>query len=441
MSTQNNLYVNPSVPTISVFDAEGLVPSMVESLVPRMNPYFQRPVISELAQQLGGAQQIKAGNRLFNIYRQPNDFPSATIQTVTTSGSNLVLSFTNTQYTGIPVGHIIRSKSGCFAQVVVSNSGGMTIKFFTNPNGNTSFDTNVDFLATELVSDRGVVGNINNRTNPLTQFALPTRYENMIGTWEAGCEITHEDVNNKTFITTPYGNFYGLQKEIQTAQRMLQQYYSYMLDDFPMVQDTNYPVGSSLVNQIKTMGGVALPLSGAMTIQKLRDAAREFKKNGGFTSGEVVVVCGDQYFGDLAESLEPYVTTAGTSNVIGATTGINFKTYGFLDLTFRVVIDPYLSNGNIWGYDTEGFSNRSRSAIWMATDPVVTENGGTVPFVRDYYFGSTADVHRWENPGSMDSKGNPVKMSGSQKKSAQVNFTMDKTTQLMNPSACLTHGI
>lgn len=440
MSVNNQNYVNPNVPTISAFDVAGMVPSQVEQLVPKLNPYFQRPVLSVLANKLNGVQK-QAGNRQFKVFRQPNDYPTATIQTVTTSGSNLILTFTAGQYLGIPPMHVVRSVSGCFATVITASPGTMTIRFYANPNGNTSFDTNADFLGGQAISDRGVIGNINNRVNPMTQFSLPTPYTNMIGTWDQGCEVTHEDVHNKTYLTTPFGPMYALQKEVQTLSRMYQQYYAYMLDDMPVVYDENLPMGASLINQVKTMGGLALPLSGVMTIQKLRDAAREYKKNGGFTTNEIIITCGDQYMGDLAESLEPYVLTAGQDNVIGARTGLNFTRYGFMDLIFNIKIDPFLSNGNIWGYGADGFSNRSRSAIWCADEAVKTENGGDLPFICDYYFGNDADVQRWENPGSMDSKGNSVKSSGSQKKNCQINFTLDKTTQAMNPAAWLTHGI
>ena len=40
----------------------------------------------------------------------------------------------------------------------------------------------------------------------------------------------------------------------------------------------------------------------------------------------------------------------------------------------------------------------------------------------------------------MDSKGNNVTVGASVKKAATVNFSMDRTTQIMNPAACLYHG-
>jgi hypothetical protein len=107
----------------------------------------------------------------------------------------------------------------------------------------------------------------------------------------------------------------------------------------------------------------------------------------------------------------------------------------------KFIKDPFLDNKQIWGVDnTTGYSNRSKSALWMNTDPCKTEQGIAVPFVCDYYFGNTADVQRWEVKGSMDAKGNPTGDGATDKKGCQVNFTLDKQTQLMNPAACMYHG-
>lgn len=430
----------------SIFDQRNLVPRSVESLVPIMNPQFARPALSKLIDVLDGAVLKKTTNRKFNINRMPNDYPAATINTRTLAGALLNLTFADSTFQAIPVGNAVISVSGALAEVVANGAGVMTIRCVYSPTGtaNAAFNNSVDFIADEIVSDRGALGNINNRLTPETVFTLPTEYSNFIAQYDAGAYISHEDVNNKTYIKNQYGSdFYALQKESQALQRLMQTYYARLYSNIPAVADANKPVGASLINQINTMGGFSVGIAAPISETTLKNVIRQYVANGGFTGDEIVVLCGSQYLGDIQETLAKYVETAGTHNVVGGQVveGINIYEYGFEGLKLKFIKDPFLDNKQIFGVDpTTGFSNRSRSAMWMNTDMCKTDQGVGVPFVCDYYFGNTADVFRWEVAGSMDSKGNPVTNGATDKKGCQINFTLDKQTQLMNPAACMYHG-
>jgi len=431
---------------VSIFDQRNLTPRFVEQLVPIMNPQFARPALSKLIDVLDGAVLKKATNRKFNINRQPNDYPAATISVRgSLVGALLPLTLSDNTFSSIPVGNAVYSTSGCLAEVVAKTDGAMTLRCVYSPTGTgTTAFANADFAAGQLVSDRGALGNINNRVTPETVFTLPNEYSNYIAQYDAGAYISHEDVNNKTYIKNQYGSdFYALQKESQALQRMMQTYYARLYSNVAAVADANKPVGASLINQINTMGGFSRGISGQVTETTLRSVIRDYVTNGGFTGDEIVVLCGSQYLGDIQETLGQYVYTAGKNNVLGGqeVEGLNIYTYGFEGLKLKFIKDPFLDNKQIFGVDsTTGYSNRSRSAIFMNTDACKTEQGMSVPFVCDYYFGNTADVQRWEVAGSMDSKGNPVTNGATDKKGCQINFTLDKQTQLMNPAACMYHG-
>jgi hypothetical protein len=431
---------------VSIFDQRNLTPRFVEQLVPIMNPQFARPALSKLIDVLDGAVLKKATNRKFNINRQPNDFPAATISVRgSLVGALLPLTLSDNTFSSIPVGNAVYSTSGCLAEVVAKTDGAMTLRCVYSPTGTgTTAFAAADFAAGQLVSDRGALGNINNRLTPETVFTLPNEYSNYIAQYDAGAYISHEDVNNKTYIKNQYGSdFYALQKESQALQRMMQTYYARLYSNVAAVADANKPVGASLINQINTMGGFSRGISGQVTETTLKSVIRDYVTNGGFTGDEIVVLCGSQYLGDIQESLGQYVYTAGKNNVLGGqeVEGLNIYTYGFEGLKLKFIKDPFLDNKQIFGVDqTSGYSNRSRSAIFMNTDACKTEQGMSVPFVCDYYFGNTADVQRWEVAGSMDSKGNPVTNGATDKKGCQINFTLDKQTQLMNPAACMYHG-
>jgi len=441
MSTQ--LFAPNNQPLSNILDLDGLVPAQIEQLIPKMTPRYQRPVLSKIIDRLGEGATQKVGNVKFTIYRQPNDYISATIQTQSTSGSDIVLTLTGDAMNAFELNNFVASESGCIAQVVTSSSGSVKLRFYSNPNGNTSFNTSTDFVNGQQLFSIGNLGDINNRTVSDTPFSMPTPYVNYIGQWDAATTITFMDAHLKTWVSTPYGNFYALQKEVQTLQQMMSQYNRYMLSDAPAVADSNRPMGASLINQIKTMGGLALPLSAPLTLSAFRDAVREYITRGGFSGDEVMVNCGSQYLADIQESAIDYLLTAGKNNTIGGASveGINVYEYGFDGLKFKFVVDPYLDNKRAWGTDpTTGFSTRSRTAVWASTDRVKTENGGDLPFVVDYYFGPTADIARQEVIGMTDSRGNYVKQGNSGKKATTVNYSLNKCTQLMNPAACLTHG-
>ncbi len=444
MST-TQLFAAPNQNLISIFDMDNLIPAQVEQLIPKMNPAFQRPVISKLIDNMGIGAVQNVGNVIFNVYRQPNDFPSSSIQSQSLAGGNLTLTLSGDSINALQPDMLVQGSSGCVATVISNNGNGQVVlKFFSNPNGNTAFDSAADFLAGQIASYRGTLGNQQNRQVSNMPFVLPTQFQNYVSQWDAKTTVTFNDAHTKTYVSTPAGNFYALQKEVQTMGFMMQGYSAYMLNDMPKVANSNRPMGASIVNQIKTMGGLSVPLSSPLTIQAFRDAARLYKASGGFITDEVVVTCGSQYLGDIQEDMASYVLTSGTNNVVGGSEvlGLNITTYGFEGLKFKFIVDPFLDNKRIFGIDpATGFSRRSRSAIWMATERVQTENGGTLPFVVDYYFGSTSDIARQEVVGMTNSRGEYVKQGANGQKAAEVNFSVNKTTQLMNPSGCLTHGI
>ena len=302
----------------SIFDQRNLTPRFVEALVPIMNPQFARPALSKLIDVLDGAVLKKATNRKFNINRQPNDFPSATIATRTANGSLLSLTVSDNTFDALRTGNLVVSSSSCSAEVVSKSYGTLLLRFVTKPDGSTAF-ADSDFKIGEIVSDRGALGNINNRLTPETLLTLPNEYSNYIAQYDDSAYISFEDVNNKTYIKNKFGSdFYALQKETQALQRLMQTYYARLYSNVAAVSDANKPVGASLINQINTMGGFSVGIQSAVTESTLKAAIRQYVTNGGFTGDEIVVLCGSQYLGDIQESLGTnYLQYAGSENTLG----------------------------------------------------------------------------------------------------------------------------
>ena len=439
------IYANNNESLTNVFDTVGIGQRQVENLVPILSPAYSRPVLSIITDQIKGGIQKKSGQRKYTIYRQENDYPSATIQTRQSSGGNLILTLLESDFASIPADNMVKATSGALGKVEgpVSN-GQLVVSFVANPNGNTSFVA-ADFAITQTVSDRGGIGDINNRESKTTVFSLPDPYFNIIPQMDATCFLTKDDLSTQTMIQASNGKmYYAFQKDKQTLERLYQQYLTRTYDNIPAVFGGSKPVGASLLNQILTMGGgqTSLSSTASFTETQLQDAIRQYKASGGFTTDEILVIGGSEYVANWQRALSNYVVQAGDKNTLGGemVKGINIMTYGFQGLRFKVTTDAILDNQRMWGTNSNGFSNRSNSAMWIAMQKVQTENGASMPFASTYYFGNEDDICRTVVNGMIDDNGNHVKSGSNGKKGVAIEYTLDKIDQLNNPRACWYHG-
>lgn len=444
MSTPTTPYINPNLPLVSVFSQFGLNEREVERLVPKIAPAFQRSKVSLIAEHLGKPVLKRSKTRIFEIYRQADDFPAATIATRTASGADLVLTWTDPNFQAIRVGNMIKAASGAMGIVKQVTAGSVTIGFLSNPNGNTAF-VSADFAATEIASDRGDVTNPNSRQSKSTLFTLPNQYTNIVSSISDTVEVTAEEANQFTYLENIDGTqYYALSKVTQAMQRMMQYQSLRMVDEIAPVYDENRPVGGSLVWQIKNQGGVYRPISAAITETEFNAAIEQYVNNGGFNGEEIVIVAGPSYLADLQKNVfKQYLTTAGTTNVIGGAKveGLNAFEYGYQGLKFKIVRDDVMSSTKKWGYSSifAGESKRSKSAMWINTAPVATEQGATMPALMEYYY-ITPDMIVSEKAGMTDMMGRPNKQTTTGQLSSTVEISLNKTTQLTQPSGHMFHA-
>lgn len=441
-------FADPNLPLVSVFDQNEMNQRIVEMSVPKMAPRFQRSVISIIAAQMAAPIHRKSGARIFNIYRQPNDFPTAVVLTRSASGNTIDMTFQQDKFQHIIVGHLmVDTVTGCLAYVQNTSAGAAKVKFYSNPNGATAF-TSADFAVGNQVSDRGSAGNIIDRLTVPDPFKVPIPYQNVIGQMDKSVEIDYESANRLTYLKAQDGTFYyAHQKVAQAMGAMMQEQSVRMVDDIPAVLDATNPVSGSLLWQIKNQGGDSRTFNSAITANEFYAAADQFANTGGTDSKEILIVCGRGYIADIQKNVfKEFVTTAGVANVIGGTEvkGINAMMTAYAGVTYRFVIDNFMDNPNIWGNSTifPGETKRSHSAIWMSTNPVENENGGTSPFICDYYYGSYADMWSVDVNGMITPKGVKAEngTANSGKKRASVEITLDKCTQLSAPSGAFYHA-
>lgn len=425
-----------------LFDLAGYVPSVFEKAVAIQNPAFQRPALTKLVDIFGkDAIQENIGNRLYNMGVQQNDYPSATIQTSTASGSNLVLTFTDTTFESFVQGNQIASISGALANIVSASPGTVTISCLVNSTGGSTFGGS-DFLANETTMLMGMWGNTRDRAGATIQTSIPTKYQNVIGQFDGNCELLFDEQYTKTYFEFQGNMAYLSGKEYIALQKLYQAYYAYMCNDFPFINDAMSPKPATWINQIKTMGGFQTPLTGLMTLSQFKDVATNYIISSGLKGDRILIICGSQYAFNIGNILEPYVLTAGINNVVGGkdVKGISITNYGILSKQLMVITDPFFDNPRMWGVNnSSGFSNRSNSAIWMSPESVQVEGGGVLPPVIDKYFG-VSNLMTVEVPGFIDRYGRPVKQGANLKKSCQIGYSLDKTTQITNCAMAMYHG-
>lgn len=433
-------YANNNVSLPALFDEIGISARSVENLVPLLDPAFQRPIHARLIDQLanGTINAKKSGQRLFTIFRKENDYPYATIQQRQVNGTYLNLFLNETDFAAIPVGDMVKSESGALGQVVSKDLGKLTLAFYANPNGNTAFVA-ADFAVASGITDRGAIGDIVNRQELEYVMPLPESVQNIVPTYDMTVEILHDDVFSETHLLNREGKpMYAMIKEFEALGLLNRQYVARTLDNVPAVLTGNQPAAASLLNQILTMGGGQTTLGqDEMTTEAFwQNTLERFVSTGSFTNGEVVGIFGQRLYGSFQKALAPYLVTAGKNNTIGGDTitGIDIKEYAFGGVTLKAMLEPIYSDTRMWGVNSNGFSRRANTGMLLSTEKVKTQQGPVVPFMSSRYFSNSEDIQRWETYGSMDSKGNNVKV-GNGKKAARVNYTLDKVDYFNNPKA------
>ncbi len=439
------IYQNSNTSTQSALDFLGGTDKAVEQFVIQLSPAYQRPKLSMLLDQIEGGTVKKMTNRQFTIFRQDNDYPNMTIASRISQGANLKLVATDSSFAAIAKGNAVYAASGAIGKVVDKDNGYIVVSFVSNPNGNTSF-VSADFAANEEAIDGGDIGNIQDRQSKETIFSLPDPYLNIIGTINATAQITFEDVNTKTYITNIDGqSYYATQKEVQTLERLMQQWVKRQLSDTPASFNSNEPIGASLVNQAKSMGGTYVPLgaTSAFSASTYKNIFREYISKGGFTSNEVIGWCGADYMANFQDTFEDlHIKFVGVNNTVGGQSvkGIDFREYAYAGLSIKLMHDPIMDNAKMWGTASNGHSKRSNSCVFMNTSPAKNENGGVSPFACSYYFGETADIVSTVVEGMIGSNGKYVSKGSNGKKAFTREFTYDKQEVFMNPRGILLHG-
>ena len=426
---------------VSLFDTLGINEKAVESAIAIINPQYQRAKLDLIIDSMLNGTITKVDNRLFTVYRQANDYAKATIQTRTSLGGNLKLTFTNTEFNLIARGNAVYADNGTMGKVVAKGDGYVVISFVSALSGATAFVA-ADFAANESCIDGGDIGDTTLRVEKDTIFTAPDPFQNVIQQMSASAQILFDEMHTKTYLPAANGKqYYYYQKEADALQRLHRQYNKRMYQNTPAVFSGASPISASPINQVMTMGGTPIALGAAesYTASQFRNWFRQYSSVGGFSTGEIVGIVGPQFLANFQEAFEDSnVKYVGINNTVGGkeVKGINFMEYAFMSFNLKLIVEPMLADTQMFPTAANGYSTRSNSALFMNSAPVPTKNMGPLPFATSRYFGPTADVMHTVRNGIIDQNGNiaPVGTSSGPQAAITHEFFWNKMNQLSNPA-------
>lgn len=433
---------------VALFDTLGINEKEVEAAIAIVNPQYMRPKLDVMIDNYLNGTYRKTDNRKFQMYRQPNDYAKAIIATRTVVGSNLKLTFTQTDFGLIPVNNMAYADNSCAGKVVAKGNGYIVISFVSKADGSSSFAA-ADFAAGESAIDGGNITSTVRREDGETIFVAPDNFQNVIQFMSAYAEITFDEMNTKTYLPAADGKqMYYYQKQADALTRLYQQFFRRQYSNQPMVADVNFPISSSPVNQIVTQGGLSISLgsSASFSSSQFRGWFRNYISVGGFSNGSSIVgIVGPDFIGNFQEAFSgELVQYPGDQNTVGGKsfTGINFIKYGFMGMELALTIEPGLANPQMWPTASNGRSSRSNSAIFLDPSPVVTKNMGPIPFATSRYFGPSADIQHTVINGIIDQYGNIAAPGTASNPQASVShqFIWNKVNQFSNPGGCMYIG-
>lgn len=416
----------------------------VEKYVVKTYPQFN--LYNKIIEALGGEPTlVQVGNRLFDMYNKGNTYPAASIATrVIEPNGTLNITWDDANFEAIVQGNAVECSTGVLAIVSFTNPGTANLKFYFSPAGDTAF-TSDDFLVGTLASDRGDVGNIQNRASKQRVIERPFRNQNIVDLVTNTEELSMDEMNQLTYITNINGTpYYAQNAVLNMLERTAKQKYVRTLEG-QFNNDPRTPMGMGFTNQIRTQGGTYVAMTAALDEDFFLSFIDQQIANGATPGTEIMIVAGSSWLGYFQRFMKPYIVTAGNTNTVGGVEvkGIDITNYYYSGRHYRVICDPSMDNPQMWPSGTStalpGVLKKSHSAYFFDTSRVQTEQGSEA-FIKKYWFGSAgADMFMTPINGLVSIKNNTLALTSATNStlSGKMEVVYNCTTQLTNPAA---HG-
>lgn len=426
----------------SIFDAANFTPLQVYNLVTQTNKAFKMgqanmpKVMRELSKLNGSTGSILSGTRTYKFPRIGNQFPyavSGAAAVLSNGNKTATITLTDSSYKEIGVGSYISDTStGVSCKVTSISAGVITADLSFSPSGSTVLTAN-DFAANNQISFIGYNGGTRVYKAQEQGTPLPHYDTYQIGQFTADAFVKAEDANQATWFKLNGQNYYAAKEEMYKIDLMHSAMYNYYLGNYGAIGGEN-PLPASFLNQLKQYGAMTQSKAANLSLNDFEDIATDFMRQGSVSDGtEMFVFCGLDYAKNISRVLRPYVQTAGTNNILKATSGLDIRRFEVSGLVLNVVVEMYFENKNQVG------AGKSDSAYWVCADGAYSEDGKYIPPIVDVYYGQEG-LQRSVILGKKDLMGKHVANPVNDQPFSQVSFEMNAAKVITDVQKCMYHG-
>lgn len=443
----SSINVNSNTPMPILFEDIQLNERFIEKYA--IHQFEEASKIFKITDKVAASELKKlAFNRKVEMYFRGIEYPNATIASQTTSGSNLVLTFTDPTFMNFRLNEILRSQSGVFGAVVSRSPGTVTIAPFADSSGSISaFSSGTDFLATQKTEGKGLLVNRYDSGTQERLIYMPYQDYNYIELARDTADISMEEAYQGTKIAAGDGQFVFARQVYLDSMRNVMKYQSNRLYDGVRANNNGKLMSGGLPWQIQNMGGTYRTFSVTLSETEIQNLIDQIKLNNATQGDNLGVVGGMGYIGMAqTNALRPYILQSGNRNTFGGDSvqGINAMQYAYNSKFISMTEDVMLSVSEYFG--SHGDSNvinapiMSGFSMWFDTSATVTD-GGKEAWVKNFYYGPAEGMWSQDVNGLIDANGNKSAVATNSSLSAKREFVYSKLTQLTNPAAHAVHAL
>lgn len=355
--------------------------------------YLAQPkytVLDQITSLMAEPKQVD--DRRFERSRLGNIGISATINTRTASGLNLVITFADPAFQQIRERDIVRSSNEAQGRVINSVPGQITIEPWSDANGAsaTSF-ASADFAAATKLSVLFDASKDADSTGKSSLTYSPISDYNYAGVSRDAISITRDDLKQGTYERSKDGKFWAFAQENLLRTRFAK-LHEQKLATSVRVKKNGVTTTGGVLWTVRTLGNYFPSTSATMTQTKWHDILYTMITESGANMTELYCLAGAQAIYDFQTIIgDKYITNAGQANTVGGSSvkGININEYTFMNVRVKIIHYPLFDDKEVFPEtSTVTGKLRSSSSVLMLNNSSVETTQGMLPAFERFYYDS-----------------------------------------------------